>query len=76
MAGAVLPLLAITLVPGPAPTAVTIIAVLAAPVATGAMSAAPGRAPRRPAVVGNIVGGAIAMSVTHGIGTLIGAAGI
>jgi vacuolar iron transporter family protein len=76
MAGAVLPLLAITLVPGPTRTAVTIIAVLAALVATGALSAAPGRAPLRPAVVRNIVGGAIAMSVTHGIGTLIGAAGI
>ncbi len=45
MAGAVLPLLAITLVPGPARIAVTIIAVLAALVAAGAASAAPGRAP-------------------------------
>ena len=50
MAGAVLPLLAITLVPGPARIAVTFVAVLAALVATGAASAALGRAPRRPAV--------------------------
>lgn len=75
-AGAVLPLLAITLVPGPARIAVTIIAVLAALVATGAASAALGRAPRRPAVVRNVIGGAIAMGVTYGIGTLIAAAGI
>ena len=76
MAGAVLPLLAITLVPGPARIAVTMIAVLAALVATGAASAALGRAPRRPAVVRNVIGGAIAMGVTYGIGTLIAAAGI
>lgn len=75
-AGAVLPLLAITLVPGPARIAVTIIAVLAALVATGAASAALGRAPRRPAVVRNVIGGGIAMGVTYGIGTLIAAAGI
>ena len=75
-AGAVLPLLAITLVPGPARIAVTIIAVLAALVATGAASAALGRAPRRPAVMRNVIGGAIAMGVTYGIGTLIAAAGI
>ena len=76
MAGAVLPLLAITLVPGSARIAVTIIAVLAALVATGAASATLGRAPRRPAVLRNVIGGAIAMGVTYGIGTLIGAAGI
>ena len=76
MAGAVLPLLAITLVPGPARIAVTFVAVLAALVATGAASAALGRAPRRPAVVRNVIGGAIAMGVTYGIGTLIAATGI
>src|SRR5438067_1843394 len=60
-AGAVLPLLAITLVPGAARIPVTILAVLAALAATGAVSAALGRAPRRPAVVRNVIGGAIAM---------------
>jgi vacuolar iron transporter family protein len=74
--GAVLPLLAITLVPGPARVPVTMIAVLAALVATGAASAALGRAPRLPAVVRNVAGGAIAMGVTYGIGSAIGAAGI
>ena len=71
-----LPLLAITLLPGPARIAVTIIAVLAALMATGTASAALGRAPRGPAVVRNVIGGAIAMAVTYGIGTLIAAAGI
>jgi len=75
-AGAVLPLLAITLVPGAARIPVTILAVLAALAATGAVSAALGRAPRRPAVVRNVIGGAIAMGVIYGIGSLIGAAGI
>ena len=54
----------------------TILAVLAALVATGAASVALGRAPRGPAVVRNVIGGAIAMGVTHGIGTLIAAASI
>jgi VIT1/CCC1 family predicted Fe2+/Mn2+ transporter len=74
--GAVLPLLAITLVPASARIAVTFIAVLAALVGTGAASAALGRSPRRPAIVRNVLGGAIAMGVTCGIGSLIGASGI
>ncbi len=64
------------LMPGPARIAVTVIAVLAALVATGAGSAVLGRAPRGPAVVRNVIGGAIAMGVTYGIGTILGAAGI
>ena len=74
--GAVLPLLAITLVPAPARVIVTIAAVLAALVVTGAASAALGRAPRLRAVVRNVAGGAVAMGVTYGIGSLIGASGI
>jgi VIT1/CCC1 family predicted Fe2+/Mn2+ transporter len=76
MAGAVLPLLAIMLTPEPARIAVTVVAVLAALMATGAVSAALGRAPRGPAVLRNVIGGAIAMGVTYAVGTLIGAAGI
>ncbi len=49
---------------------------LAALVGTGAASAALGRAPRGPAIASNVLGGAIAMDVTYGIGSLIGAAGI
>ena len=71
-----MPLLAITLVPASARIAVTFIAVLAALVGTGAASAALGRSPRRPAIVRNVLGGAIAMGVTYGIGSLIGASGI
>ena len=71
-----LPLLAITLVPAPARVAVTIIAVLAALAVTGAATAALGRAPRLPAVLRNVAGGAVAMGVTYGIGSLIGACGI
>ena len=72
VAGAVLPLLAITLVPVTARVPVTIIAVLAALVVTGAASAALGGARRLPAVIRNVAGGAIAMGVTYGIGSLIG----
>jgi VIT1/CCC1 family predicted Fe2+/Mn2+ transporter len=75
-AGAVLPLLAITLVPAPARVIVTVIAVLAALAGTGAAGAALGRAPRLPAVLRNVLGGAVAMGVTYGIGSLIGAAGL
>jgi hypothetical protein len=39
-------------------------------------SAALGRAPRGPAVLRNVIGGAIAMGVTYAAGALIGAAGI
>jgi VIT1/CCC1 family predicted Fe2+/Mn2+ transporter len=74
--GAVLPLLAITLTPASARVIVTFVAVLAALSVTGAAGAALGRAPRRPAVLRNVVGGAVAMAVTYGIGSLIGAAGI
>ena len=74
--GAVLPLLAITLSPAQARVIVTVIAVLAALTGTGAASAALGRAPRLPAVLRNVLGGAVAMGVTYGIGSLIGASGL
>ncbi len=71
-AGAILPLLAITLTPGGARIIVTVAAVLAALAATGAAGAALGKAPRGPAIVRNVAGGLIAMGVTYGIGTLVG----
>ena len=74
MAGAVLPLLAITLVPAPARIPVTVVAVLAALMATGTASAALGRAPRGPAVLRNVIGGAIAMGVTYAVGMIVGTA--
>ncbi|MHB1592863.1 MAG: VIT1/CCC1 transporter family protein [Streptosporangiaceae bacterium] len=74
--GALLPLVAIVFVPAPARVAVTVVAVLAALVVTGTVSAALGQAARTPAALRNVIGGAIAMGVTYGIGALIGAAGV
>ncbi len=74
--GALLPLLAIVFVPDPARLPVTFGAVLAALVVTGSASAALGQAPQARAALRNVVGGAIAMGVTYGIGSLIGASGI
>jgi VIT1/CCC1 family predicted Fe2+/Mn2+ transporter len=71
-AGALLPVLAISLTPAAARVAVTAIAVLAALAATGAVSAALGQAPRGRAVVRNVAGGLLAMAVTYGIGSLVG----
>jgi VIT1/CCC1 family predicted Fe2+/Mn2+ transporter len=74
MAGAVLPLLAITLVPVPARIPVTVVAVLAALMATGTAGAALSRVPRGPAVLRNVIGGAIAMGVTYAVGMIVGTA--
>ena len=73
MAGAVLPLLAITLVP-PGRIPVTVVAVLAALMATGTAGAALSRVPRGPAVLRNVIGGAIAMGVTYAVGMIVGTA--
>ncbi len=51
---------------------ITVVAVLAALVGTGALSARLGRAPVRRAVIRVVVGGIVAMAVTYGIGTLVG----
>ncbi|MHB1432067.1 MAG: VIT1/CCC1 transporter family protein, partial [Streptosporangiaceae bacterium] len=74
--GALLPLAAIVFVPASARVAVTVVAVLAALVVTGTASASLGQAPRMPAALRNVIGGAIAMGVTYGIGALIGASGV
>jgi VIT1/CCC1 family predicted Fe2+/Mn2+ transporter len=74
--GSLLPVLAVAFVPGPARIPVTVAAVLAALVATGAASAAFGKAPRPPAVLRNVLGGAVAMGVTYGVGSLIGVTGV
>jgi VIT1/CCC1 family predicted Fe2+/Mn2+ transporter len=70
--GALLPLLAILLSAAPVRVGVTALAVVAALVLTGAVSARLGRAPSRPAVLRNVVGGVLAMVVTYGIGSLVG----
>ena len=74
--GALLPLLAIVLLPAPLRIAVTFAVVVVALAATGTISAWLGGAPRRPAVTRIVTGGAIAMIITYGIGQLAGVAGI
>jgi VIT1/CCC1 family predicted Fe2+/Mn2+ transporter len=70
--GALLPLLAILVTPVTARVPVTAVAVVVALGLTGWASAALGDAPRRPAVVRNILGGLVAMGVTYAVGRLVG----
>jgi len=72
--GAALPMLAILLSAPSARIAVTFTAVLIALVVTGWTSAHLGHAPERAAIVRLVVGGALAMLVTFGIGHLVGVA--
>lgn len=72
--GALLPLVAILLPPTAVRVPVTFAAVLVGLFATGLLSAHLGGAPKRAAVVRLVVGGALAMAVTFGIGDLLGAA--
>lgn len=75
-AGALLPLLAIVLPPDGWRVPVTVVPVLVALVATGWSSARLGSAAARPAILQNAVGGALAMAVTYGVGSLLSAAGV
>jgi VIT1/CCC1 family predicted Fe2+/Mn2+ transporter len=72
-AGALLPVLAI-LLPAGMRIPVTFVVVLLALALTGTISARLGGAPRNRAVVRVVLGGALAMLVTFGIGQLVGAA--
>lgn len=72
--GALLPVVAILLPPSGVRVPVTFAAVLIGLFATGLLSAQLGGAPKRAAVVRLVVGGALAMAVTFGIGDLLGAA--
>ncbi len=73
--GALIPLLAILLSPRAVRLGITLVAVLAGMALTGAVSARLGRAPQRPAVVRNILGGLIVMAITYTVGVLIDASG-
>ncbi|MFE3038269.1 VIT family protein [Streptomyces canus] len=75
-AGALLPLLAIVLPPSDWRVPVTVASVVAALVLTGWSSARLGAAAPGRAVVRNVAGGVLAMGVTYGVGSLLGAAGI
>ncbi|MFD8206559.1 VIT family protein [Streptomyces sp. NPDC059695] len=74
--GALLPLLAIVIPPASARLWVTVLSVLAALTLTGWWSARLGSAPTAPAILRNVAGGALAMAVTYGAGSLLGAAGV
>ncbi|KGN39456.1 VIT1/CCC1 transporter family protein [Knoellia subterranea] len=70
--GALVPLLAVLLVPVSARVPVTVVAVVVALLGSGWLSARLGSAPAWPAVRRNVVGGLIAMAVTYAIGSLVG----
>lgn len=72
--GALLPLLAILLPPPMWRVPVTVVAVLAALALTGALSARIGGGGARRAMLRVVVGGAIGLAVTYGVGHLVGAA--
>jgi VIT1/CCC1 family predicted Fe2+/Mn2+ transporter len=72
--GALLPLLAILLPPAPLRIPVTFVAVLIALALTGTVGARLGGARKRRAALRVVVGGALAMAVTYGIGALLGVA--
>ncbi len=70
--GALLPLLTMSLVPQEGRVLVTVVTATLALAGTGWVSARLGAAPPGRAVVRNVVGGALAMLVTHLIGQLVG----
>lgn len=74
--GALLPLLAVTLPPASWRVPVTIVAVLIALALTGTVSARFGGSRPRRAVLRVVIGGALAMAVTYGIGRLLGVSGL
>ena len=74
--GALLPLLAIELPPPSARVPVTFVAVLVALALTGWISARLGSAGVARALRRNVLGGALAMAVTYGIGLLVGSLGL
>jgi VIT1/CCC1 family predicted Fe2+/Mn2+ transporter len=69
--GALLPLLTITLTPAGSRIWLTVASVVAALVVTGWTSARFGFGSARAAVIRNVLGGAVAMAVTYGVGSLL-----
>jgi vacuolar iron transporter family protein len=70
--GALLPLIAVLLPSSPSRIPITFGTVVLALAGTGWVSARLGKAPRGGAIWRNVLGGAIAMVVTYGIGRLVG----
>lgn len=54
----------------------TVVVVLLALATTGAVSASLGGSPRGPALLRPVLGGALAMATTYGIGLLVGVTGL
>jgi VIT1/CCC1 family predicted Fe2+/Mn2+ transporter len=73
-AGALLPLLAVAVVPRHGRVAVAVLVTLVALALLGDLGARLGGAPRRPATIRVVSWGAVAMAITAGIGALVGAA--
>jgi VIT1/CCC1 family predicted Fe2+/Mn2+ transporter len=72
-AGALLPLLAIILPPHAARLGITVLTVVLALAAAGWASARLGASPPGRAVIRNVAGGSLAMAITYGVGSLLGA---
>ena len=72
LVGAIIPLITIMLAPVSINVAVTFVAVLLALTLTGLLSAHYGDANKMRATLRVVIGGAIAMAATYGIGTLVG----
>ena len=75
LTGGLLPFLFVLLVPAPWKVPVTFVAVLAALVLTGTISARVGGSSKRLGTLRIVLGGAIALGVTFGIGALLGTSG-
>jgi vacuolar iron transporter family protein len=71
-AGALLPLVAITVPPPSLRVPITVVAVLVALGVTGVVSGWLGKSPLARPFWRNVAGGSVAMAVTYGIGTLVG----
>ncbi len=76
LAGALIPLIAILLPAEALRIPITFISVVIALIITGVLSAKAGEANVLKAVIRVVIGGAVAMVVTYGIGRLVGVAGI
>jgi VIT1/CCC1 family predicted Fe2+/Mn2+ transporter len=74
--GAILPMLAILLPPADWRIPVTFVAVLVALAITGTLSATIGGSSRLRATLRVVIGGALALAATYGIGALLGASGV
>ncbi len=76
LSGAIIPLIAIALPPAAWRILITFVAVLVALIVTGTLSAYAGGASKWKATLRVVIGGAIAMAITFGIGKIFGVVGI